>query len=49
MFDHPITYAFLNRSRISFGNRSTRGVEPGHADIADETRRALEALGYVVE
>jgi arylsulfatase A-like enzyme len=49
MFDHPITYAFLNRSRISFGNRSTRTVKPGHADISDETRKALEALGYLVE
>jgi arylsulfatase len=45
---HPITYAFLDRSRIAIENTAS-ATKPGRADISLETRAALEALGYVLE
>lgn len=46
---HPITYAFLNRSRVSFTASSVSAAKPHNADISRQTREALEALGYLLE
>jgi arylsulfatase len=46
---YPVTYAFLDRSRIALGSNTAHAARAERADVSDETRAALEALGYILQ